>query len=161
MHLAIETQAYADNESLFGSVFQELTEDYHNLPPAGPFLLVRRDHCFNQFELKSEWLAFNPSLAHHLGWRPDPARLFAWQTPQGEPLVESVYWVEGNPAMRPYQHDSEVGEGWLVLASPAALTQLHQLGEPLLLEKKITRSRSGDEARKQTAYAVSALPSGI
>ena len=161
MHLTVEAQAHEEDGSLFGSVFQELTEDYYDLPPVGRFLLVRRDHRFNQFELKSKWLAFNPSLAHQLGWQPDPTRLFAWQSSQGEPLVESVYWMEGNPAMRPYQRDSEVGEGWLVLASPTAVEQLHQLGEPLLLEKKITRSRIGDEARQQMAYAVSLLPTDI
>ncbi len=158
MQLTIEAQAHEEDGSLFGSVFQELTEDYHDLPPVGRFLLVRRDHRFSQFELKSKWLAFNPSLAHQLGWQPDLTRLFAWQSPQGEPLVESVYWMEGNPAMGPYQRASEVGEGWLVLASPAAVEQLHQLGEPLVLEKTITRSRSGEEARQQTAYAASILP---
>lgn len=161
MQLTIEAQANGKGESLFGSVFQELTEDYYDLSPDGRSLLVRRDHRFNQFELKSKWLAFNPWLARLLGWQMDPARLFAWQSSLGEPLVESVYWMEGNPEMRPYQHDSEVGEGWLVLASPAAVEQLHQLGVPLLLERKITRSRSGDEARQQTAYAVSVLLAGI
>ena len=55
------------------------------------------------------WLALNPALARHLGWQPAPAKLFAWQDEHGALLVESVYWVDGQPEAWSYHPDSEAG----------------------------------------------------
>ncbi len=41
----------------------------------------------------------------------------------GDVMVESVWWCDGL-LPRPYQRDTEVGEGWLVLATPAAMEQV-------------------------------------
>jgi hypothetical protein len=91
----IQAQVNGKGESLFGSAFQQLMPAYHDLPAAGRCLLVRHNHRFNQFGLKSEWLAFNPSLAHYLGWQLDPARLFAWQTPHAGRGASRIGLLDG------------------------------------------------------------------
>ncbi|MBT2557992.1 ATP-binding protein [Hymenobacter sp. ISL-91] len=145
-------------DGIFGSVFHRLTEQYHALPSTGPHVIVLRNHRYHQFDFKSRWLALNPALARHLGWQPAPAKLFAWQDEHGALLVESVYWVDGQPEAWSYHPDSEAGEGWLVLASAEALRQLGTLDESLVLERHITREQQHDgEAIQQETYHRSAL----
>jgi energy-coupling factor transporter ATP-binding protein EcfA2 len=70
------------------------------------------------------WLAFNPTLASALGWHPCPDRLLAW-TYNGQPMVQTMWWADGVfEQSMPYYRKLEVGEGWLVLASPDAMKAL-------------------------------------
>ncbi len=141
--IAINDEVNEDEEYLFGSVFQQLTTDYHDLEVGGHFIIVIRDHRFDQFDLKSKWIAINPSLARYLGWKPEPTKLFAWKDAQEELMVESLYWLNGNMQFTP-RKDGEVGEGWFVIISEKALEQIKAVENSLFLQKKLVRSKSED-----------------
>ncbi|WP_022826295.1 ATP-binding protein [Hymenobacter norwichensis] len=125
-------------------VFNCPTDVYHDLQPRTGALIIGRAQV-NIFTRQSAWLAFNPALAKALGWQPSPDKLFGWQNQDGELLVESVYWISGNVAMPPPHTKSEAGEGWLVVASAKALSQLRRFEPVLHVEKRLTRSRSYDQ----------------
>jgi hypothetical protein len=72
----------------------------------------------------SEWLAFNPELARALGWEPSDCGLFAWQS-NGSRMAESIWWADGIVEQTLESYDEcEVGEGWVVVVSAAALSDL-------------------------------------
>ena len=124
---------------IFGAVFHELSEHYHNLNEGGHFIIIHRDHRFNQFDIKSRWIALNPVLARHLDWIPEPSKLFAWKNKSGELMVESIYWANGNINMTP-RNDGEVGEGWFVIASNKAIAEIQMVEEKLFFQKKLVKS---------------------
>ena len=70
------------------------------------------------------WLAFNPQLARSIGWSPATDLLFGWLDREGKPVVWSVCWKDGIYQTPPPRLDETVGEGWAVLGSPTALSQL-------------------------------------
>ncbi len=124
---------------IFGSVFHELSDNYHNLNGGGHFIIVHRDHRFSQFDIKSRWIAINPVLARHLDWIPEPTKLFAWRNESGELMVESIYWASGNMNMTP-RKDGEIGEGWFVIASDKAIVEIQTFEEKLFFQKKLVKS---------------------
>ena len=124
---------------IFGSAFHQLSEDYHSLKCGGHFIVVIRDHRFNQFDLKTKWIAINPVLCRHLEWEPELSKLFAWKNSQGKLMAESIYWSNGNIGMTP-REDGEVGEGWFVVVSKDGLEQIKSVEKNLFFQKKLTRS---------------------
>lgn len=88
------------------------------------------------------WLALHPGVADELGLMRDSSTLFGW-TLDGEPAVRSVWWRSGFRFWPPYSDADEVGEGWLVVASPALMEKLAQKGK---LERlgRIWTGRHGD-----------------
>jgi thymidylate kinase len=134
----------ADPDEFFGMVYQQPTSRYLDLSLQGAYLIMQRQHQFSQTDYRTTWLALNPLVARHLGWEPVPERLFAWRH-QGQLMVESVCWSDGNLDIPSYQSDSIAGEGWLVLASAEALRQLATLGHPLFIDRQITRSETRDQ----------------
>jgi hypothetical protein len=124
-----------DIYSIFGSAFHVLTEEYMNDKIISQSIIVIRDHRFDQFGVKSEWIAINPTMAKFLKWIPDENKIFGWKDQNGNPMVESIYWNCGNFNMIPRQ-DSEVGEGWFVIASDEAIDQIRNV-EPILYQKKM------------------------
>lgn len=138
--LAIGDEIDQSRDSIFHSTFETLSSDYHNLKPTGPYILIIMDHRFDQFGLKSRWLAFNPSLARYLKWQPETNKLFAWKDKQDNLMVESIYWLNGNTSMSSHT-DGETGEGWFVVASEKALKQITDLENNLFVQKSVTRER--------------------
>ena len=128
---------------IFGSVFHQLSCDYHSLSGGGHFIIVIRDHRFDRFDIKSNWIAINPDLARHLEWIPETTKLFAWINLKGELMAESVYWSNGNAQMTP-RKDADVGEGWFVIVSEAGLKQINSIEENLFLQKKLVRTKYED-----------------
>lgn len=115
-------------------------------------IVVVRDHRYNQFNLKSRWVAVNPDLARFLGWVPEPSKLLGWKDNQGNLMVESIYWVNGNIDMVP-RKDSEVGEGWYIVASDDALSQIQKVTPNLYVHKKLIREKYEDSGRlENTIY---------
>lgn len=141
--IAINDEFDKEDSYIFGSVFHKLSNNYHDLSGAGHFIIVIRDHRYNQFDLKSNWIAFNPDLARYLGWEPEPTKLFAWKNSQDELMAESIYWSNGNTQMTP-RKDGEVGEGWLVIVSVEGLEQIKSIEQNLFLQKKLKRSKYED-----------------
>jgi len=91
--------------------------DYTTLEDEGQSLFIH-NHYFGFDSPGEEWLAFNPTVAAQLGWAAYDKGLFAWKDAKGEPMVESICWVDGFIGHQP-PRDCETGEGWLVIATPA------------------------------------------
>jgi|TARA_R100000479_G_scaffold51000_3_gene23995 hypothetical protein len=141
--IAVKEELHEEDNYIFGSVFHQLSSNYHELRGGGHFIIVIRDHRFNQFDLKSNWIAINPVLARNLGWEPEPTKLFAWKNSEGELMAESIYWSNGNINMTP-RKDGEVGEGWFILVSKKGLEQIKSVERNLFLQKKLTRLKYKD-----------------
>ncbi len=141
--IAVNDELDEDESYIFGTVFHQLSCNYHYLGGGGHFIVVIRDHRFDQFDLKSRWIAINPALARYLGWEPEPAKLFAWKNSQGELMAESIYWSNGNIHMIP-RKDGEVGEGWFVIVTKEGLEQIKKVETDLFIQKKLKRSKYED-----------------
>lgn len=142
---------------IFGEVINRQTKDYHNLKVIGDSLIIVQKETHGNFTTLSNWIALNPVLARFLGWRPHSRKLFAWEDDQGNCLVESVYWGDGNVSMPPPRLYSEAGEGWYVLATDHALAQIRAIEPKLYLEKFIYRSLGNDESQFEQYTIVNEL----
>lgn len=89
------------------------------------------------------WLAFHPQLATELGLEPDPQDLFAWRLGD-EPAVRSVWWRSGYDRWPPYSDADEVGQGWLVVASPAVIERW-RARQPVRQAWAVLTNRRGEE----------------
>jgi len=79
----------------------------------------------------ADWIALNPYVAKKHSWTLAQEGLFRWTNDAGEVMVETVWWKDGCIQLPPYERDCEVGEGFLVIASPSAFAQiLSLLNEP-------------------------------
>ena len=136
-----------EDKYIFGSVFHQLSSNYISLKGNESNIIVIRDHRFNQFNIKSNWIAVNPVLARYLKWELEPTKLFAWKNSHGELMAESIYWSNGNIQMIP-RKDGEVGEGWFVIISVDGLEQIKSIESNLFLQKKLIRSKSEDSVLK-------------
>lgn len=141
--LAVNDKLDKSENYIFGSIFHQLSSNYHNISGGGHFIIIICDHRFDRFDIKSNWIAINPTLARHLGWLPEPSKLFAWKNSKGELMAESIYWSNGNIQMNP-KKDVEVGEGWLVVVSETAYTQITSIEQNLFLQKKLIRTKYED-----------------
>ena len=73
-------------------------------------------------------------------------------------MVESIWWVEGLLEQSFPRYDNEVGEGWLVLARPEALSLI--IGRFPLLERvlEVERRYYSDEGRLSRRWASQIMP---
>ncbi|MEM8520653.1 NACHT domain-containing protein [Flavobacterium sp. PL12] len=141
--IAITDELDEGESYIFETVFHQLSINYHKLVGGGNSIIVIRDHRFDQFDIKSRWIAINPVLARHLGWIPEPTKLFAWKNSQDELMAESIYWSNGNIEMTP-RKDGEVGEGWFVIVSDKGLEKIKTLEKDLFIQKKLKRTKYED-----------------
>lgn len=146
--LAVNDKLDKSENYIFGSVFHQLSSNYHIISGGGHFIIVIRDHRFDRFDLKSNWIAINPALARHLGWLPEPNKLFAWKNSKDELMAESIYWANGNIQMNP-RKDAEVGEGWFVVVSETAYKQINSIEQNLFLQKKLVRTKYEDSTLRK------------
>ena len=72
------------------------------------------------------WAAINSNIARALGWQPSNDVPFQWLDASGNIMIESTYWKDGWIWISPPRFES-LGEGWLVLASPAGVEAIRQL----------------------------------
>lgn len=85
------------------------------------------------------WFALNPFVAAACGWTPADSELLAYQDEQGV-VAKSLWWRNGWPDSSNWASHDEIGEGWLVLVAPRALTVLEEaLGEPLDISWRVER----------------------
>lgn len=138
--IAFENQFIKDSYYIFDSVFNESSNNYHNLTYAKSIIIIRNNR-FDQFQLKSSWIAINPLIAKALEWIPEPTKLFAWQDARGKLMAESIYWADGNSFMHPPKNGN-TGEGWFVTISDTGLEQIRTLNDKLYFKKKIIRSKN-------------------
>ncbi|WFU51785.1 AAA family ATPase [Sinorhizobium terangae] len=94
------------------------------------------------------FLALNPSLAFLLGWRPAVTGLFRWENADGEMMVESIRWAQGNIDAHDSGYQQRAAEGWLVLATPAGWEGIQQVITDCVRHRRAARmtgyKRSGD-----------------
>ena len=128
------------------SAFQAPMEDYLDTGTGSPHIIIVRGGYFSSSSIRKHWLAINPSCARSFGWKLSSDDLFAWADEEGNPMVKTIYWQSGNPSYKS-RFGYETGEGWLVLASPAALAQLQTVGQ-LYLHRALTREQTDPDRRK-------------
>lgn len=145
------------NSNVFfgNSAFQSLSVNYYNLKTNEPYLIITRHSYFLHFDLKSNWIAFNPSLAIVLGWYPLSEKLFAWQNDAGELMVESIYWRKGNTYNQGILMN-EVQEGWIVVATEKAIDEIKAFfnGRRLVQIKRIKHRLQSDITLKSNSIDV-------
>lgn len=155
--IAVNDKIDKNENYIFGSLFHQLSSKYYNLSGGGHSIILVRDHRYDRFDLKSNWIAINPALATHLKWVPEPTRLFGWKNLQGELMAESIYWADGNIQM-PSRQDGEVGEGWFVIVSKVGLEQFNLIETNLFLQKKTLRTKCEDsEIKRNQIYNITKL----
>lgn len=101
----------------------------------------------------AEFLALNPLLALHLGWRSAGEGLFRWNDNSGTLMVESIWWQKGNRTLLgAHGYEEATAEGWLVVATEAALPLLQ---DPLKnFRRYLTASRKVDGRQRGTCSNV-------
>lgn len=124
-----------DEEQPFERVFDTPTDSYAESAP----LRHRREHLVaaNPLIVRNQWLgsdtdgadwiALNPQVGKKLGWTLSPDGLFRWVNAAGDVMAETVWWKDGCVELPPYERESEVAEGFVVLASPAAASEILKL----------------------------------
>lgn len=116
-------------------------KDYPILPRVErfPALVV---HGYPRQELigVSEWLAFNPVIAHRLGWLLSEDGIFRWVDEKGQIMVESLRWRDGPMDRQPPRTREMTGEGWLVVASNEARAIIQENIRPLGIIRAVRRN---------------------
>lgn len=97
----------------------------------------------------TEWLAFNPAIALDLGWRLSEEGVFRWLNAHGQIMVESRWWQDGPIHRLPPRTREITGDGWLVVASPSALSILMENIHDLAVLRLVKRGLKEEEQRGQ------------
>ena len=107
--------------------------------------IVMRDGYFSAERIKSCRVEFNPEVATCFGWKPASDGVGKWKDVKGNIMVESFYWQQGNTQYR-MRSDRESGEGWYVVASEKAMSQLSKMGE-LCIHRQVERRKNSEFER--------------
>jgi hypothetical protein len=134
------------DDSFFETLINHYVTEYPRLRVnADPVPMVLRHTPFYYNSPGKRWLALNPTVGYKLGWILAAENLFKWVDSSGQIMVESVWWTDGLlDRTIPYSHN-EVGEGWLVLATPKAFEQLREYYHPLKRLTMVRREYYDDE----------------
>ena len=133
-----------NDKSFFTTVLRRLVSEYPTIELDESILPIIIHHTSYGYDFPgSDWLALNPSIGSKLGWYLSDNGLFRWLDDKGEIMVESVWWKDGLIDQAPPHLDDEVGEGWLVVASPVAWDALKK--EFSILERSINITRKFNE----------------
>jgi hypothetical protein len=141
--------------SFFGSAFNRLASEYSSLgdEAVDDFLVIRHNVYFYESP-GAKWLALNPAVGRQCGWDLVEKGLFAWSDNHGQVMVESLWWTDGLVDQAPPHFGNEVGEGWLVVARPDAVSAI--LAARGLVKRRLKISRKyqdKDGAHEQSAQA--------
>ena len=139
----------------FPYLVRETCDSYGNASIKYEDGLVVRHESYGGFEtLGDDWLAFNPTLAQSLGWGQIDGGMFKWER-ENASMVRSVWWSDGlvQQLMESWK-EGEVAEGWLVLASDDAISELQQRFGPLKCIGSLTRQiiLEGKNRYSRTTY---------
>ncbi|HZT42400.1 MAG TPA: hypothetical protein VFA07_09420 [Chthonomonadaceae bacterium] len=98
------------------------------------------------------WIALNPTIGKHLGWRLSDKGIFSWVNASDEIMVESIWWRDGWTEMRPPHSFHTLGEGWLILCSPdayrAVVSQINSSRMVIGVRRESTVEDSEGDSRK-------------
>ncbi len=107
-------------------------------------LVLRHEPIYSYLSWGENWLALNPAIGYSLGWSVASDGLFRWIGGDGEVAIESVWWRDGTLDHGSLQFHNQVGEGWLVLASPSAWAAVRARLGPVERRVAIRRSLQRD-----------------
>jgi hypothetical protein len=113
--------------------------------------LVVRNEEYGFENSGSDWLALNPAVGRLCGWNPVDSGLFEWSDDRGQVMVKSIWWVDGNIKHAPPHYPDQVGEGWIVTASPEAFERLSKCLGPFERQIEVTRSVRIDDRHKEVS----------
>ncbi len=133
-----------DSYHFFFNKYQWRAEDYPDLYMDTLHAVVIDGHPRGVEFGGHEWLAFNPKIALHLGWKYSTGGLFRWEDSDGRTMVESLWWQDG-PIDRQPPRSETCSEGWLVVATESAYRAIQKFAVPLIRIKAVTRSYRGKE----------------
>ena len=154
---------FARRDGSYPSCFHETTcpaSGYADLLlETTPISLVLRHLALGTPTPGEDWLALNPAVGCQLGWKPMGEGLFRWVDANGQTMVESLWWNDGDFFSSTRHSGEQVGEGWMVLAKKEAFIQLRRQYEPLkrvaVLERRY--QEDGREPRQAAALREMAL----
>jgi hypothetical protein len=107
------------------------------LVPDGDRPLIGHDDV--DYRGPSRWVGLSPFVADSCGWTPSDSGLIAYEDQEGV-VAKSLWWRSGWPDSANWTSHAQVGEGWLVLVAPRALTVLEDaLDEPLDISWEVER----------------------
>ena len=102
--------------------------------------LVNHNATLGFFTPGPNWLAFNPNLARELGWSYSPDGLFRWVDSQGQTMVESIWWMDGQlSSLVSRGRAGGAGEGWVVVASILGLKAIRERFGSLFRKSRVVR----------------------
>ncbi len=142
--------AYPNSDYEYDSFFQTVTNrlvvEYLDIEvDAIPTPLILHHTAYGYDSHGTDWLALNPAVGYLIGWKLANDGLFRWVDDEEQVMVESVWWVDGLVEQSPPHLNEEVGEGWLVFASPAAWDAIRSQFDSLKRIVKVERSFYRDE----------------
>jgi hypothetical protein len=127
-------------DSFFPAVPKSLVSEYEHLQVYDvPLPLVLRHSAYGYDSPGSDWLALNPVIGKRLGWHYSQDGLFRWVDANGNIMVESVWWKDGTMGWYSSYSREENGEGWIVVASQAAINQISNYH--LLMKRQVMVER--------------------
>ena len=102
------------------------------------------------------WTALNTLVAKQLDWRHSDTDPFGWVGEKGEIKVKSVYWRDGRIGVRNLK-SGNVGEGWCLLASDAAIAEIRSLVPDVAVHLLVTRKFAGMEPTEHSWHLTKPL----
>ena len=114
---------HMDDSNLFARLRRQTHESYREAGESGAACVVL--HRAAPYDTPGdEWMALDPVMARRLGWRRADSGLFAWRR-RGTAMGRSVWWSDGlvEQSME-FWKKCEVAEGWLVVVSDEAFSEL-------------------------------------
>ena len=145
-----------ENDLLFGQIVGSCVKDYSNFDLRnGHNCMVVRNSSFKTETGMIMWLAFNPSIAQELKWNLKTDGWFHWIDESGDTMTKSIWWKDGLIQW----HDThlggeavEVAEGWRVLITPKALSQIKGRFNNLIRINRILRNCYDDGIKNEKEY---------
>ena len=137
-------------DSFFQTVPNRLVMEYLNIEVnAIPTPLILHHIAYGYDSHGADWLALNPNVGYLMRWKLANDGLFRWVDNEEQVMVESVWWVDGLFEQSPPHLNEEVGEGWLVVASPTAWAAINLQFDSLKRIVDVERSfyRDGQELK--------------
>ena len=136
-----------DADALFTPVRRSLRDARDLGPlPHGASLIMRT--ALAGLSFGDGFIGLHPAAARAAGLEPDDRNPLSWRL-AGELAVRALWWRSGFAQWRPYFDRDEVGDGWLVLATDAAVTALlapfPNLEMGWAVSRKVREEDSGEE----------------